>query len=127
MNKDLAQKLRMINKEVPKELRDKLTYKVNPLADQKRKVEEVLRTGMWQGKKLDQHNLRKLNEVYQSGIYHKEQEVIDRKVESQIDAIQNQIIKDKIKSGELPDPKKVVRNDSFFKEQIEKAKQHGSS
>jgi len=113
--KELSHRLRMVGKDIPRSLKASGIVQSKPLERQGEIIRKMLATGKFNGKLVRKEDLRTLDKMYNQGGYDKIVETIDQKVSDKIEHQTEEIIKHKIFTGELPNPKDLINNDSFLK------------
>lgn len=114
MNEKQARILRLVAKEVPKSIRNQLTYKKNELNLQKERAEKILNTGKFQGKFVSKETQKQIASLMERGAFERNKEEINKEVEQKMDKIIEAKVRSAIQRGDLPDP--ITELNTFNKE-----------
>lgn len=118
-HKELSDKLRMIGKNIPKEMRSNLMKTVKPLEKQKYKIRDALKKSP---SSFPKGLRRRLYESLERGDYDKKKQVIDHKLEEKMEKIVDEEVKRLINSrGGLEKVRREVAQDPFIKERLQHA------
>lgn len=113
--KELENKLSHLGKMANPKLRENLTRKVDIFKQERERLDALANRRGISPKQRDQI-IRLKNQEH----LHKIREEINPEVAQKLDKEITNIVQQKIKSGDLPDPKQVIKNDPFVKERLER-------
>lgn len=106
---DLSRKLRLVGKEIPRGLKADAVKQVDRYAEERYIMEKMMRSN-----KTPREKRAMLEKMLQNPVLWRRREMIDKTLEKRISSQVEDIIKSRIRSGSLPHPDKIYRNDPFM-------------